>query len=90
MFFFPFTVIFNTEIENPCTCEVRSVTSFRRVRLAEIHGQIVGVCGEDAVNEGNARFLKKAVLTCGLFKGELRFWFIIFSEAMSSLLSSSV
>ena len=41
--------------------------SFRRVRLAEIHGQIVGVCGEDAVNEGNVKFLKKAVLTCGLF-----------------------
>jgi hypothetical protein len=55
----------NTKIENPTTCEVRSVIRFsdaENVRLAGIHRQIGEVCDEGAINEGNVR------KWCRLFK----------------------
>jgi transposase len=48
----------NANIENPATCEVRSVIRFlnaKNVRPAEIHRQIVEVYGEGVMNEGNVR-----------------------------------
>jgi hypothetical protein len=54
-----------TRIENPATCEVWSVMQFlntKNVRLAEIWGRIVEVCGEGAMKSGNVR------KWCRLFK----------------------
>jgi hypothetical protein len=48
----------NSNIENHNTCEVWSVIRFlnaKNFRPVEIHRQIVEVCGEGAMNEGNVR-----------------------------------
>ena len=55
----------NKKNENPTTCGVRLVTGFlnaKNSRPAEIHGQIVEVYSEGAVNRGSVR------KWCRLFK----------------------
>jgi hypothetical protein len=59
-FFPPFAAAIKVEQENPATCEMWLVTRFlvvnaKNVFLAEIHGYIVKICSEGAVNEGIVR-----------------------------------
>ena len=59
-FFPPFAAAIKVEHENPATCEMWLVTWFllvnaKNVFLAEIHGNIVKMCSEGAVNEGIVR-----------------------------------